>query len=83
MPILIHFILFTFSDNLVELAVQYLKDAPNMYAKLYSEYPMVVYAFGAGLLFIVLGFALAIILAIVTRCKAASRAKKETIKKAK
>ena len=54
-----------------------------MYAKLYSEYPMVVYAFGAGLLFIVLGFALAIILAIVTRCKAASRAKKETIKKAK
>ncbi|XP_312592.5 thioredoxin domain-containing protein [Anopheles gambiae] len=70
-------------DNLVELAVQYLKDAPNMYAKLYSEYPMVVYAFGAGLLFIVLGFALAIILAIVTRCKAASRAKKETIKKAK
>ncbi|XP_053680957.1 thioredoxin domain-containing protein [Anopheles nili] len=70
-------------DNLVELAVQHLKNMPHLYAKLYNDYPMVVYAFAAGLLFIVGGFALAIILAIITRCKAASRAKKETIKKAK
>lgn len=70
-------------DNLVELAVQHLKQLPDYYARLYNDYPYVVYACATGLLFIVGGFALAIILAIITRCKAASRVKKETIKKAK
>uniref|UniRef100_A0A182Q7Z4 Thioredoxin domain-containing protein n=1 Tax=Anopheles farauti TaxID=69004 RepID=A0A182Q7Z4_9DIPT len=70
-------------DNLVELAVQHLKNMPQLYAKLYNDYPMVVYALALVLLFIIGGFALAIVLAIITHCKAASRAKKETIKKAK
>ncbi|XP_052866997.1 thioredoxin domain-containing protein [Anopheles cruzii] len=70
-------------DTLVEAAVELLKNLPDMYAKLYSDYPLVVYAFCIGLLFIVGGFVLAIGLAIITRIKAGTRAKKETVKKAK
>lgn len=71
------------SDNLVEQTVEHLKNLPELYAKLHADYPMVVYAIGAGVLFVVGGFVLAIALAILTRIKAATRAKKETVKKAK
>lgn len=70
-------------DNVVEMAVQYIKQLPDMYAILYNDYTYLFYLAVATLLFVVGGFALAIILAIITRCKAASRGKKETIKKAK
>ncbi|XP_050087193.1 thioredoxin domain-containing protein [Anopheles aquasalis] len=70
-------------NNLVELTVEHLKNLPELYAKLYADYPMVVYAIGAGVLFVIGGFVLAIALAILTRIKAATRAKKETVKKAK
>ena len=70
-------------DNLVDISVQFLKDAPNLAKNIMSDYPYLFYAIVGFALFVTFGFGFAIFLAIITKLKAAARSRREKMKKAK
>lgn len=70
-------------DQIVEQAVHYLKKLPEYVNVLKTEYPALFYVMFGLLVFVVLGFTAAIVLAVLTRCKAAAKSKKTRAKKAK
>lgn len=70
-------------DQVVEQAVYYLKTMPDHINVLKSEYPAIFYVLFALTIFVIFGFTAAIILAVLTRCKAAAKSKKTRAKKAK
>ncbi|XP_055587190.1 LOW QUALITY PROTEIN: thioredoxin domain-containing protein-like [Uranotaenia lowii] len=70
-------------DQIVERAVVLLKDLPALVDQLQRDYPTLYYSALAMFAFVVLGFTGAIVLAIITRCKAAAKSKKTKTKKAK
>nr|XP_029707643.1 thioredoxin domain-containing protein [Aedes albopictus] len=70
-------------DQMVEQAVYYLKNLPEYVNVLKTEYPALFYVLAGLIVFVVLGFTAAIVLAVLTRCKAAAKSKKTRAKKAK
>lgn len=70
-------------DQVVEQAVHYLKNLPEYVDVLKTEYPTLFYIMAALIAFVILGFTAAIVLAVLTRCKAAAKSKKTRAKKAK
>ncbi|XP_065076160.1 thioredoxin domain-containing protein [Ochlerotatus camptorhynchus] len=70
-------------DQLVEQAVYTLKNLPEFVDVLRTEFPTWFYIMLGLIVFVVLGFTATIILAIITRCKAAAKSKKTRSKKAK
>lgn len=68
---------------MVEQAVYYLKHLPEFVDVLKTEFPTWFYIILGLTVFVVLGFTATIILAIITRCKAAAKSKKTRSKKAK
>ncbi|XP_058467389.1 thioredoxin domain-containing protein [Malaya genurostris] len=70
-------------DALIGEIVQYLKYIPVIIVTLHNEYTALFYCVIGIFGFVVLGFTAAIVLAIITRCKAAAKSKKTKAKKAK
>lgn len=70
-------------DAFVESTVYYLKHIPALISTLHNEYPVLLYSVIGLCGFLVLGFGAAIILAIITRCKAAAKSRRTKTKKAK
>lgn len=70
-------------DQIVEQAVYYLKNLPEYISVLRTEYPALFYVMFGMMSFVILGFTAAIVLAVLTRCKAAAKSKKTRAKKAK
>ncbi|XP_053682862.1 thioredoxin domain-containing protein [Sabethes cyaneus] len=70
-------------DVFVATTVQYLKMIPELIIALQNEYPVLFYSVIGLCSFVIFGFTATIILAIITRCKAAAKSKKTKTKKAK
>ncbi|EDS40764.1 transmembrane protein [Culex quinquefasciatus] len=70
-------------DQIVDRSVYYLKNLPVLVDELYTNYRTLYYALLGSFIFVVLGFTAAIVLAGITRMKAASKSKKTKVKKAK
>ncbi|XP_058813538.1 thioredoxin domain-containing protein [Topomyia yanbarensis] len=70
-------------DAFLGVTVHYLKNIPVLVVTLHNEYPTLFYCTLGIFGFVVLGFTAAIVLAIITRCKAAVKSKKTKSKKAK
>ncbi|XP_055525888.1 thioredoxin domain-containing protein [Wyeomyia smithii] len=70
-------------DTFVDKTVNYLQLIPELIVTLHNEYPVLFYSVIGLFGFVTLGFAAAILLAIITRCKAAAKSRKAKTKKAK
>lgn len=70
-------------DQTVEQVVHYLKNLPEYVNMLKEEYPALFYLMIGLSTFVAMGFTTAIVLAVLTRCKAAAKSKKTRAKKAK
>ncbi|EAT38061.1 AAEL009995-PA [Aedes aegypti] len=70
-------------DQVVEQAVHHLKNLPEYVNQLKTAQPTIFYVICGLIVFVIVGFSAAIVLAVLTRCKAAAKSKKTRAKKAK